>query len=93
MKKLPSGKIYKSLDNYWDDDKKMNVHHKMDIREKINDLVEQLMVLYGPDGHTDGSWSITDLIYFLLSCNAEQREQFLKLTDFNEIEKLIFKRQ
>lgn len=78
---------YLSLDEYLDDDDEDNVHLKkweLSKQEKINNVVDQIMLKYGPDRQCDGSELITKFIIKLINSTDEERENLLQSVNLDD---------
>ena len=62
---------------------------EVDQWDKINEIVSEYMIQYGPDGHCDGSGNITKFITTLLGMSKSEQESLLSKTNFDEIEKIV----
>lgn len=82
-------KKYKSIGTYWTE---KNPESRWDTTsvEKIEEIVQEIMIEFGPDGHCDGSYELMKFIVFLMTVNNKCIEDVLSMTDFEEIKKVIF---
>lgn len=75
---------FESIHTFFDEEKQSESRFQLSEKDKIEDIVCEILETYGPDGHTDGSNLITNFIVKLLQATPQQRQSLLKSTNLND---------